>query len=245
MTPAATPTLEDTVTKYLPYLSEIRRRLIFALTILTLGSILGFMYYERIIAWALAALNLSGVNIVFTSPFQYINLAISSGVTVGIILCLPFLLFQLISFLKPALKPAEYRLALAMLPISILLFAFGFVFGVSMMKYVLDLFFRKSVELNIGNFLDISQLLTNIMLTSSLMGLAFQFPIAITIALHFKIITLKFLSRQRPYIYVFALVFASLMPPTDMFSLLLLTLPLVILFEATLLLNRLLVLKRR
>lgn len=236
---------QDLINKYLPYLYEIRRRILFVVSILALGSILGFIYYEKIIAWTLKLLNLQGINIVFTSPFQYFNLAISCATAVGIIFVLPVLIFQIVSFLKPALKKSEYQLALTLLPISLLLFVIGFVFGVVMMKFVIDLFFQKSVDLNIGNFLDITQLLSNILLTSSLMGLAFQFPIVITLLVRLKVTNVHKIASQRPYVYTAAMVFAALMPPTDIISLLLLTLPLVFLFEITLLLNQLSMFKRR
>ncbi|PIP52910.1 hypothetical protein COX08_03880 [Candidatus Beckwithbacteria bacterium CG23_combo_of_CG06-09_8_20_14_all_34_8] len=76
------------------------------------------------------------------------------------------------------------------------------------------------------------------MVTSSLMGVAFQYPIVMTLLIRFKVIKHKTFEKQRPFAYVIALAFAAILPPTDLFSLILLTLPLVILFETTLILNR-------
>ena len=45
------------------------------------------------------------------------------------------------------------------------------------MRYVIVLFYKKSVELNIGNILDVSLLLSQILITSVLMGIAFQYPV--------------------------------------------------------------------
>ena len=232
-------TFESAVNKYFPYLVEIRKRLLFALSLFLISSILGFVYYEKIINLLLSVFDVGNVNIVFTSPFQFFTLAVNLGLMVGIAVSLPLIIIQLLSFLKPALKKSEFRLIISLIPFSLLLFAMGLVFGVGIMKYIVTLFYQKSLELNIGNFLDISMLLSKIALTGALMGIAFQFPIVITILIRLGAVERRFFIKQRPFAYGIALVFAALLPPTDILSLLLLTLPLVILFEITLLLNKL------
>lgn len=230
--------MEDTINTYFPYLMEVRRRLMLAACMLLIGSALGFFYYEKIVAFTLRMLDLQGVNIAFTSPFQFFGLSISCALVVGTLFAFPVLVLQLMSFLKPALKPREYKAVVYMIPISILLFALGFGFGVVMMRFVVQLFQNKSVSLNIGNLLDVTQLLSQIMVTSALMGLAFQFPIVMTFLMKLKVVKYRVFAKQRPFAYIAAMVFAALMPPTDLLSLFLLTFPLVLMFELTLILNK-------
>jgi len=232
--------VEKTVQLYFPFLMEVRRRLLFTFSVFLIASILGFFYYEPIIRFVISLINLEGVNIVFTSPFQFVNLAISSAFLVGTAVSFPLITFQVLSFLKPALKPQEFKLIIALLPLIIILFIFGFIFGFFIMRYVINLFYAKSLELEIGNLLDISSLLSQILMTSSLMGIAFQYPIVLTLLLRFKVVKLKVIEHQRPFIYLIILIFAAFLPPTDILSLVLLSLPLAILFETTLLLNRVL-----
>ncbi|BCX15100.1 MAG: twin-arginine translocase subunit TatC [Patescibacteria group bacterium] len=236
---AINPELQKVINKNLPFLMEIRRRILFTASVFLVFSFLGFFYYEKIIKSVFNLLNLPAVNIVFTSPFQYMELAINCGVAVGLVISFPLIIWQLLSFLKPALKPKEFRIILLLLPVSLALFAGGFGVGIWMMRYVVSLSYQKSVELSIGTLLDISSLLSKIIVTSSLMGIAFQFPIVMTALMQLNIVKTKKFAKQRPLIYTLAIIFAALMPPTDIFSLLLLTLPLVILFELTLLLNKL------
>lgn len=232
-------TLESAVNKYFPYLVEIRKRLLFTFSLFLISSILGFIYYEKIIELLLAVFKIGNVNIVFTSPFQFFTLAVNLGLIVGVAVSLPLIVIQILSFLKPALKKTEFRLIVSLVPFSLILFIMGLIFGVGIMKYIVTLFYQKSLELNIGNFLDISMLLSKIALTGALMGIAFQFPIAITILIRLGMVDRRFFVKQRFFAYGIALVFAALLPPTDILSLVLLTLPLVFLFEITLLLNRL------
>jgi Sec-independent protein secretion pathway component TatC len=74
-------------------------------------------------------LSLSEVNVVFTSPFQFINLAISCNTASGIILSFPVVLYQIMSFLRPALRKKDYNLIVRLIPFSLFLFVFGFIFG--------------------------------------------------------------------------------------------------------------------
>jgi len=156
----------------------------------------------------------------------------------GVIIIFPLILVQTLAFLKPALKKKEYKLVTSMIPVSIFLFLAGFTFGVVVMRWVVVLFYQKSMQLNIGNFLDVSRFLSQMLTTSALMGLAFQYPIVITILLRLKVIKYQSIVKQRLWAYIASLAFAILMPPTDLLSMVLLTIPLVILFELTLLLNR-------
>lgn len=230
--------LQDTINKYFPYLMEVRKRLLFIVSLFVVAAVFGFFYYERIITFILSFLSFKGINIVFTSPFQFFTLAINSGIFVGFLIIFPLILYQVLAFLKPALRAKEYKLIVVLLPLSILLFLGGFAFGIAVMKYVVAIFYQKSVELQIGNLLDVELLLSKIVLTGLFMGLAFQFPIVMTILMRLKIVKYRLFAGQRLFAYSFAIIFAALLPPTDILSLILLTLPLVIMFELTLILNR-------
>ncbi|MFS8158858.1 MAG: twin-arginine translocase subunit TatC [Candidatus Roizmanbacteria bacterium] len=224
--------------RYMPFLSEVRKRVIFIFVIFIIASSIGFIYYENIIRTILGTFDLEGVNIVFTSPFQFVNLAINSAFAVGTIVVFPLLLWQIILFARPALTKQEFKLLILLLPLSVLLFVSGMAFGVLIMKWIIVIFYAKSKQLQIGNFLDVSQLLSQVIMTGVLMGVAFQFPVVLTILLKLKIITYKILAKQRVLAYIISLIFAALLPPTDILSLVLLTIPLIALFELTLVINK-------
>src|SRR3989344_4418660 len=229
---------KENYTKFVPYLAEIRKRLFFILSVFVIAAGLGFFYYEKIISWILKIFSLEGVNIVFTSPFQFFTLALTIAICVGLVIVFPLILYQVFSFLKPALSPKEFKTLLSLLPLNILLFVAGAGFGVMVMRYVIMLFYKKSVELNIGNILDVSLLLSQILITSVLMGIAFQYPVILTILMRLKILDYKSLQRKRWLVYGISLIFSALLPPTDILSLAFLFLPLALLFELTLILNR-------
>ena len=219
---------------YLPLLLEIRKRILIILSVFIAATVFGAIFYEKIVVIFLSLLSLKGATIIFTSPFEYMNLAFNSGFIIGIIVTLPLLVYQAAAFLKPAMTAHEFSIFKKTIPLSIILFLAGFCVGFVMMKYVGQLSYQTSLELGISSYLNISKLLSTVLLTSSLMGIAFQFPIVLTILIRLKIISYKFIAGKRPLAYIIVIVFASLMPPTDILSLVLLALPLVILYELVL-----------
>lgn len=228
------------INKYSSYFIEIRKRIIVTLAVFIAASLSGIVFYERIIKFLIDILSLKGINIVFTSPFQFINLAISCGIATGLVFVFPLLIYQFLSFLRPALKDMEYKMIVRSLPFSIVLFLSGFLFGVLIMKWQIQIFLTRSVALDIGNILDISRLLSTVILTSTLMGIAFQFPIILLLLMRIGIIKYHQLSNKRPWVYFGSLIFAILLPPDSILADILLALPLIILFELTVILNRIL-----
>ena len=226
--------------QYFPFLIDIRKRLLFALFVFAIATLVGFIFYERIIKFLIDILSLQGINIVFTSPFQFINLAISCGIATGLIFTFPILIYQILSFLKPALKEIEYKMIVRFLPFSIFLFLMGFSFGVFIMKWQIEIFLARSVSLEIGNILDISRLLSTVLLTSIFLGIGFQFPIIILLLLRLRILKHSNLSKKRLWIYLGSFLFAILLPADSILADILFALPLIILFEITLMLNRVL-----
>lgn len=222
------------VSKYSPYLREARRRVFYSFLVFGIALMAGFFFYESIIRFLIGSLALRGVNVVFTSPFQFINLAISSGVTTGFVVAVPFFIAQILYFFKPALRKKEFVVMMRFLPFSVILFITGFIFGAWIMRWQIQVFLAKSVALGIGNVIDISSLLSTVLLTSALMGVGFQFPIVLLLLMRFGILKHQQLSGWRVWFYLGSFIFTVALPADSVLVDAFLFLPLVILFEITL-----------
>ena len=231
------PEVSALIKKYSPYFREARKRIVFTLSVFALSTIVGFIFYEDIIRFLIKVLSLQGINIVFTSPFQFINLSISCGLVTGLVIVLPLIIYQVFHFLKPALLKKEYHLLSKLLPFSVFLFAAGFFFGAMVMKWQIEIFLARSLSLGIGNILDISGLLSTVFLTSALMGVGFQFPIVLLVLLRFGVINHKQLVKQRSWVFLGSFLFAVLLPPDSIIADIFLSLPLIFLFELTLIID--------
>lgn len=239
------PELSAFIDKYHPYITEVKKRIIRVLLIFGLSALVGATFYEKIIGFLIRILSLKGINIVFTSPFQFINLALACGLVTGIITTLPYVIFQILQFLRPALQKKEFKLVLGLVPYSLFLFILGFGFGALIMKWQVEIFLERSTALGIGNILDISGLLSTVFITASIMGVGFQFPLVLLLLTSLKVITHKQLVEQRKWVYLGSFIFSMFLPPDSILADILLAMPLVVLYEITLILNWIISEKRR
>lgn len=232
------PSIQDNIKKYLPYLQDIQGKLFKVLIVFFIGAVIGFSQYQKILGRIMGLFDLQGVNIVLTSPYQFISLAVNTGLVTGFILAFPLFIYYLLTFLRPALKPREYGLIIRLIPAAFILFALGFSLGVWIVQFVISLYTRTTLEFSIGNLWDISGFFSQVLLTGFLLAMIFQLPIIMTALIKLKVVHHSIFKKQRPFFYALLLIVGALLPPTDILSLLLLTVPPLFLFELALLLNK-------
>jgi len=152
----------------------------------------------------------------------------------ALVISLPLILYELYGFILPALNPSERRIAMPLLTAVPFLFATGVLFGYFV---VLPAAVRFFVNFNSSEFnvlVQASQFYKFAATVLLAMGLVFQVPVAILAATRVGIVTPKQLRRNRRYaIVVCALVAAFL--PGDAITLVLETVPLYVLYEASIL----------
>jgi sec-independent protein translocase protein TatC len=226
------------IAQYLPYLKEAQTKLLRIIIVFIAGGALGFIYYQPIIRTVMRLFALEGVNLVLTSPYQFIDLAISTGLLTGLTLALPLFGFYLLSFIRPALKIKEYRLLVKLYPVSLVLFFLGFIFGAWIIQLVIGIYTQVSADFSVQNLWDLGSFLNHILATGILMSLVFQLPIILTGLLQLKLISVSTLKRSRRYVYLAIMVLVALLPPNDIVSLIILTIPPLLLFELTLVFNQ-------
>lgn len=153
----------------------------------------------------------------------------------ALIVSLPLILYELYGFILPALKPHERRVAMPLLLAVPFLFAAGVVFGYYI---VLPAAVRFFVNFNSSQFNVLVQaspyysFSATILLT---MGLVFQVPVVIIGTTRLGLVTPQQLRKSRRYAIVACAAIAALLPG-DAITLLLETVPLYLLFEASILL---------
>jgi sec-independent protein translocase protein TatC len=232
-------TFSDTITEFRPYLHELKRESIKILIVFTIGFTAGAVYYQEILKYLMSFFNLTGINLVLTSPYQFIGFSVKTGLMTGSIVAFPFFLYSFLKFIRPALEPKEYKLILQLLPLSLALFLTGFVFGIWVVQFVIDLYSQTTSGFQIENIWDLSGFLSQILLAGFSLAFVFQLPIILTIFIRLKLLTISAIKKQRKIIYTVLIIAAAILSPgVDMISFIIFTLVSLFLFEFTLLLNR-------
>lgn len=230
--------LEKGIAKYSIYLEELRRKLIFLVKIFVIAFGIGFFLTSPLVKLILKYVDLNNIKIITTSPFQFINLSMSVGFFFACVVTLPIFLFKVYSFFRNGLLKSERKLLLFSLPLGLFLFVFGFSYGVFMIYYGVNMIAKLNINLGIANYWDISTFISQILVTSSLLGILFIFPIVIKFMIKSGFITVDFLKSKRKHAIMIIFIIVSLLPPTDGLSLILMAVPLLLIFELTILFNR-------
>jgi sec-independent protein translocase protein TatC len=225
------------INKFIPYLEDIRKRLYLTSIVFIVCFAIGFFCTSTIIRFIISLFQIKDVVIATTSPFQFADLSIDIGLFFAFLVSTPILAYNLFSFLKPALSKRERKLFFSFIPLSIFLFAAGFIYGFLIMYYALIVLAKINVQIGIQNIWDVGMFLTQIVLTSALLGVLFQFPIVMTYIVKMRVLSVDFLKRKRRIAVFVIFVFTTLLPPTDGLSLLLMALPLILLYEITIFVN--------
>ncbi len=223
---------------FLPYLEELRTRIYGSTVFFCLIFCIGFFSSGILLKHLLKVFDIKTVTIATTSPFQFANIAVDIGFFLALLCTIPVLIYDIYLFIKPALDDKERKKFWLSIPLSFILFISGFSYGFLILYYSFELLARINIEFGIANIWDLGTLLSQIFITSSLLGIIFQFPLIISIALRIGVVDLAFLKEKRRISFFIILLLVSLLPPTDGISLIAMALPLVLLYEITLLINK-------
>ncbi|MEX2013883.1 MAG: twin-arginine translocase subunit TatC [Parcubacteria group bacterium] len=229
--------ISKSIEKYLPFLEDLRIRLYRGVILFAISFITGFFFAGAILKKILDFVQLDQVTIATSSPFQFIDVAMNLGFFVAIIVCVPYIIYCFYIFIAPALTKDEQRQLSRSIPLSAGLFIIGFFYGFFILNYSLDLLASINIRLGIANFWNIGQFLSQVLITSALLGLVFLFPLPLTLLIKLRVITTQTLRNYRRIAYFLLLLLTVLLPPTDVISLGAMVLPLLLLYEVAILLN--------
>lgn len=143
----------------------------------------------------------------------------------------PYILYQLWSFIAPALYHNEKRLAVPLFATSIALFYLGIAFAYYVVFPLVFGFFTSIAPEGIAVTPDINSYLSFILKLFFAFGIAFEIPVATVLVIKAGMTTRESLAQKRPYIVVMCFIFGMLLTPPDMISQSLLAIPTWLLFE--------------
>ncbi len=164
-----------------------------------------------------------------TTPF---TVPLKAAFVSALVLGMPYLLYQLWSFIAPALHAKEKRQILPFLMGSILLFYGGVAFAYGVICPITLGFFAHCAPPGVQIMTDIQSYLDFMLRMLLAGGLAFQVPILTILVVRLGLCSVQQLVYLRPYVIVGAFVLGMLLTPPDVFSQVMLALPMWGLFEA-------------
>ncbi len=186
--------------------------------------------YEFLAAPLMKALP-EGNTMISTEPHGPFFVPFKFAFAFSVAVVMPFLLYQLWSFVAPGLYQHEQKLIYPLLLSSSILFYLGIAFAYFIVFPVIFAFFTASAPEGVAVMTDINSYLSFCIKLFFAFGLAFEVPVATILLVKMGITTPDDLVKKRPYIIVAAFFVGMLMTPPDIFSQTMLAIPVWILFE--------------
>jgi sec-independent protein translocase protein TatC len=171
--------------------------------------------------------------IINTEMAGQFTLQLNSCVMVGIILGIPYLLFEIWLFVKPALHENERKSASGFVAFASILFFVGILFGYYIIcPLSINFLTNFTVSPEIQNTFTIDSYLSSVMTLTLGSGIIFQLPVVIYILSKLGIMTPAFMKASRRYSTVIILIIAAVVTPTaDPYTMLVVAAPLFLLYE--------------
>ena len=149
----------------------------------------------------------------------------------AMLLSTPFALYQLWGFISPGLHQKEQDQVRGAIVFSVLLFITGVLFCFYLVLPFMFQFFTHALPKGVRFLPDMAYALDFITRMLLLFGLCFQIPLIMLVLIRLKIIEITMLKKIRPYVIVGAFIIGMLLTPPDVFSQVMLALPLCVLYE--------------
>jgi len=230
---------------FLDHLEELRRRIIWALVALAICAVLGFFVVTELDVIGILERPfqkvMPGQNLLFTSPTTPVVVTFKLAFVVGFIMALPIIAFQAWSFFSPALYEREKRLVVPAIGVGFLLFlagiamAYFFVLPLGL-KFLLG-FQAESLEpiITIDEYLKFA---TRLILA---FGVIFEMPVVLVFLGLLGIVTPEGLRKYRRHAIVTLAISAAVLTPADVGTMFMLFTPMILLYEMSIWLVRLVV----
>ena len=248
---------------FLDHLEELRGRMLWSLLALTICCAVGIFAVIRLnvmdvlleplysVVAGLAADDPAFLGVLDSGRMAFLNLTeplffiIKLGMYTGLLLASPIIVYHIWAFLSPALEERERRLIVPSMTFGLFLFAAGvslaYFVALPMTIRFLLLFGAQwfSATLTVGYYFPL------VMRLLIVFGVVFELPVVVVILTSLGLVTPAFLRAKRRHAIVLITILASFLSPGDVFQVtLLLMVPLILLYEVSILLSTMIVRRR-
>lgn len=179
-----------------------------------------------------------GADIVVMGPFEVIRFYFRTSGALSIGLAIPFMLFYLWQFARPRLIPKEKKIMHSMLPLMILLFLIGLLFGYFVVHPISYFALIGMGEQNFDVLITADEYMSFLLVTTIPLGLVFQLPLVVLFLNYLELLDSEIMRSVRKFAYFGLLVITALIAPPDIFSHLLMLTPMILLYEFSIILVR-------
>ncbi|MDX9874503.1 MAG: twin-arginine translocase subunit TatC [Spongiibacteraceae bacterium] len=217
------------------HLTELRDRLIRCLIVVGVATVGLFIFAQELytlFASPLQRLLPEGSSMIATQVTSTFFAPFKLTLFTAVLITIPYLLYQVWSFIAPGLYRHEKRLIVPLLGSSVVLFYLGMAFAYFLVFPLVFGFFSSIAPAGVAYTPDITDFLNTSLKLLLAFGITFEIPIAVVLLIWSGVTSSQALAAKRPFIVVGCFVIAAILTPPDIISQTLLAIPMWLLFEA-------------
>ncbi|MHB1652308.1 MAG: twin-arginine translocase subunit TatC [Desulfitobacteriaceae bacterium] len=230
------------------HLKAFRRVLVISAYAIALGTIIGWFLSDQGFAFLARPVTLlDKIMFITTTPMEPVLVKLKVSIVIGIVFVLPVLIWQIWSFILPALKQKERKYLYIIVPSSFLLFIGGaaFCFYLVLPVGIKFLLFAGGGAVQSTPFVTKTSYLSFILTFLLTFGLVFQLPVVLLILIRAGILSPRTLAKKRRWALFIIIILAAVIAPTpDLFTQALMAGPMYLLYEISIWLGYLVARKR-
>lgn len=235
-----TKSQEPTMT-IVEHLEELRRVLVVSiLAVLIATTVVFSLFREQLFLLAVAPLKELNLPLIYISPTEAFFTKVKICIIGGVMVSLPVVMWQVWSFVMPALRVQERRLVYTLLPSSIILFAGGVLFAYYTVFRLAARFLLVTTGQGLQAMITVSKYVSFLLSFLLPFGFVFELPLVVLLLTRLGLVTPSFLAKNRKYaILCTFIIAAALTPGPDIVSQMLMAAPMLVLYEVSVLISRL------
>lgn len=171
---------------------------------------------------------------------------IASSVVAGVILAFPYIFWEFWRFISPGLYHNERKASRGAVFFVTFLFGLGITFGYFLLSPIsINFLMNYQLDPSILNEIDLTSYVNTVIMLVLSSGLMFQLPIVVFFLSKAGIVTPQFLRSYRKHAIVVILIISAIITPPDIFSQVLISLPILLLYEISIQVSRFVIKKER
>lgn len=221
------------------HLAELRKILVFSAgTIAAAFFLVFYLAADTLMTLLLSPIAARGIEVIYTAMSEALMTKMKVSLIAAIVLVSPVLFWQVWRFIKPALYPHEKRSIRLLFAVTVFLFLLGVAFCYSAVYMLAVDFFLVSGENLAVPMLSIDKYVSFLFGFVVPFGLAFELPVALYLTTRMGLTNYQMLAAKRKYVILAVAVIAAILTPPDVVSQVMLGIPILLLFELSLLICR-------
>lgn len=221
------------------HLGELRKRIIWVLVVFSISLIVGLVAAKAIIDYLKNVPPANTIEWNVFSPWDAIRMYMNFAFMIGLIITLPVALYHIWAFVRPGLREEEQKASLSYIPFAFVLFLAGLAFGYFIV-FPMAFYFTSTLthSLDLTETYGISQYFSfmfNILIPLSVI---FELPIVVMFLTKLRILNPMKLHKMRRMSYMILVIVSTLVTPPDAISALVVAVPMVLLYELSVIFSR-------